>query len=67
MAAGILVCDVNVSYLLVVVARLTSSNESIERTTGIEIIPPEPEQRSYLRREAPSVISTHFLLLTEEP
>ena len=28
--------------------------------TGIEIIPPEPEQCSYLRREAPSLDSTFF-------
>jgi hypothetical protein len=44
----------------------TGSNEGIERTTGVEITPPEPEQRSYLRREAPSVVSTDLLLLVEE-
>ena len=44
----------------------TGSNEGIERTTGVEITPPEPEQRSYLRREAPSVVSTNFSLLVEE-
>ena len=32
----------------------------------IEIIPLEPEQCSYLRREAPSVVSTNFSLLAEE-
>ena len=40
--------------------RITSSLTSRSRFTRIEITPLEPDQRSYLRREAPSVL--HYFL-----
>ena len=35
---------------------------SKEDASGVEIIPLEPEQRSYLRREAPSIVPLSPLL-----
>jgi len=56
MAAGIL-WDFDVFQMSIVSREIIYHFESIERTARVEIIPLEPEQRSDLRREAPSVTS----------